>query len=283
MSKFNKHIIIVGTARTGTSWLSETIARQHRYRMLFEPEHETRTKKGYLICDKWIETKSESIEAHQYLSRVFKNQIDCNWIAQNSNRKFKRHLWPFIPKKYIIKFVRANLSAQYINDVFNIPVIHIIRNPYDVIRSQEQAKFPWLYDLSIFSKQEKLVNLIQEKFNYDITQYERISDVEKLCLRWCIENVIPLEVFNGYKNKSAVVKYEDLIFNIKEYYNLCEAFSIEPINNLESHYRLPSSKTHPESDLLKNKIKSSTTITSENKAVVNKLLDIFETQLYKRE
>ena len=62
MSKFNKHIIVVGTARSGTSWLSETMAQKHRYRMLFEPEHQTRTKKGYLICDQWIDSKTKNQE-----------------------------------------------------------------------------------------------------------------------------------------------------------------------------------------------------------------------------
>src|SRR5690606_19122620 len=125
MAKYHKHIIIVGTARSGTSWLSETIARQHRYRMLFEPVQETRTKKGYLLCDKWLVNKKESAEAHAYLKQVFANRVDCNWIAQNSNRKFKRHLWPWLPKKYVIKYVRANLSAKYMNETFQIPVIHM--------------------------------------------------------------------------------------------------------------------------------------------------------------
>jgi len=140
MGRFNKHIIVVGSARSGTSWLSETLAQPYRYRMLFEPEEETRTKNGYLLCDQWFTEPSDSAEAYAYLRRVFKNRVDCDWIAQNSNRKWKRHLWPFVPKQFIIKFVRCNLSAQYMNTIFNIPVIHIIRNPYDVIQSHQRAK-----------------------------------------------------------------------------------------------------------------------------------------------
>ncbi|WP_299101284.1 sulfotransferase domain-containing protein [uncultured Winogradskyella sp.] len=283
MPKFNKHIIVVGTARSGTSWLSETMAQQHRYRMLFEPEHETRTKKGYLLCDQWLTSDTNTSETHRYISQVLKNRVDCDWIAQNSNRKYKLHLWPFIPKKYVIKFVRANLAAQYINSAFNVPVIHIIRNPYDVILSQKRSNFPWLYDLSIFTAQEKLVQLIKEKFNYDISTYTKLTNIEKLCLRWCIENVVPLEVFNGYKNKAAVVKYEDLVSNIDVYYNLCKSFEIEPISNLESHYRKPSSKTHPKSELISAQNQTKAKITEADKARVNELLDIFETQLYKIE
>ena len=150
MTTFNKHILVIGTARSGTSWLSETIARQHRYRMLFEPEQETRTKHGHLICDRWIQETSNNEAADAYLQSVFKNRVDCDWIAQNSNRSLKRHLWPFIPKKYIIKMVRGSLLAKYVNETYNIPVIHIIRNPHNVIRSQQRVKFPLLYNLDHF-------------------------------------------------------------------------------------------------------------------------------------
>src|SRR5690554_2517705 len=112
MERFNKHIVIVGSARSGTSWLSEVIARQFRYRMLFEPEHEFNTEKGKIICDQWLNKQNDSLEAHKYLIKVFQNRVDSDWIGQISNRKYKMHLWPFIPEKYIIKFVRANLSAK---------------------------------------------------------------------------------------------------------------------------------------------------------------------------
>lgn len=150
MKRYSKHIIIAGSARSGTSWLSEVIARQFRYRMLFEQEHEFNTKKGILIADQWIQDHTDASEAHLYLKEVFANRVDNEWIAQLSNRKYKMHLLPFIPKKYVIKFVRANLSAKYMNENFKIPVIYIIRNPYDILASQQWVMFPWLYNLNHF-------------------------------------------------------------------------------------------------------------------------------------
>lgn len=281
MARYNKHVVIVGTARSGTSWLSETIANQYRYRMLFEPEQETRTKNGHLICDKWIQSKDESKNAHQYLKHVFANRVDCDWIAQNSNRRFKRHLWPGIPKKYIIKFVRANLLAKHINENFNIPVIHIIRNPYDVIQSQQRVKFPWLKDLSHFANQDKLVKLIKTNFNFDITTYKTWSDVEILCLRWCIENVLPLELLEPYKGKSKVVRFEDLFSDIKVFYDLCDAFNIEAVDNLDELYRKPSTKVYPESNIL-NKKDNATTLAEGELKKINRILDTFNTSLYPR-
>ena len=282
MAKFNKHLIIVGTARSGTSWLSEIIATQHRYRLLFEPEHETQTKKGHLLCDKWMTSQTASKEVRQYLTRIFYNRVDSDWMAQNSNRKFKRHLWPFIPKKIIVKFVRANLIAEFISETYDIPVIHLVRNPYDVIKSQQIVKFPWLYDLSHFAKQDALVVLIKDQFGVDITTYEKVSDIEILTLRWCIENVLPLEVFETYTKQVKVIRYETLFSNIDVFYNLCDEFQLEPISNLKDFYREPSSKTHADSSMLTGK-KEPSSLSEIELNIINKVLDSFKTTLYERQ
>lgn len=279
MGRFNKHVIIVGTARSGTSWLSETMARQHRYRMLFEPEQETRTRRGYLLCDQWIRNLEDAPDAHRYLKQVFANGVNCDWIAQNSNRRFKRHLWPLIPKKYIIKFVRANLLAAYMNTTFNIPVIHMVRNPYAVIQSQLQVDFPWLTDMRHFSSQPKLVQLIQDHISLDITALSNFSKVELLALRWCIENVIPLEVLPHTKGQYEVVRYEDLFTDIDYFYSLCDRVHLKPIATIEEDYSLPSSKTHSKSTFLGKKTSLSYTNTEDLEAI-QAILNTFRTQLY---
>jgi len=101
MYRYKNHIVVLGSARSGTSWLSEIMSLQYRYRMLFEPEHEFNTENGKLICDRYITESSTSRDIRRYLKRVFANRVDCDWIAQLSNRKWKRHLWPFIPKKSV--------------------------------------------------------------------------------------------------------------------------------------------------------------------------------------
>ncbi len=281
MKAFGKHIIIVGTARSGTSWLSETLAKQHRYRMLYEPEHETRTKKGYLICDQWLKDSTASSETHRYLRQIFANRVNCDWIAQNSNRKFKQHLWPFIPKKYIIKFVRANLSAKYLNEHFEIPIIHMIRNPYEVLFSQLRANFPWLVDLKIFAEQKDLVQLVEEVSGVHMKDYQKLSKLQILALRWCIENAIPLEAWEPYSYKSQVVRYEDLYQDIGYFYKLCETFELNPVRNIEEIYRLPSTKTHHKSTI-KTKAVQKQLFNSNEFEEINYILDAFQTKLYPR-
>ena len=278
MKQYNKHLVIVGSARSGTSWFSELIARQHRYRMLFEPEHEFNTKEGKLICDRYLTEAISNKSIDGYLKRVFANRVDNDWIAQISNRKWKRHLWPFIPKKYIIKFVRCNLAADYLATHFNIPVLFIIRNPYDVLASQQRVQFPWLYDLSWFQKQDTLCSLLQTEYGFDIQATENLTNLEKLTIRWCIENAIPLQ--KG-EQSFEVYKYENLKADITLFLQICNTYHLKPFANIQEVYTQPSSKTHPKSTIVTRK-KNTQQFSAEEYATINRYLDIFKIELYKR-
>jgi len=278
---YNKHIIVVGSARSGTSWLAETIARQFRYRLLFEPEQETLTKKGKLICDRYFTEENNSKVANNYLKQVFANRIDSDWIAQSSNRKYKMHLWPLIPKKYIIKFVRCNLSAKYMSEHFKIPHIHIVRNPYDVIKSQQRVKFVWLNDLTHFKNQESLVDLVYENFGFDLRSNKSYDNVELLTIRWCIENMVPVNAKEPTNYKSQLIKHEDLRNDMNQFLQLCENFNLEAVNDLKKAYKRPSTKAHPNSNVrdANNTMKN---LEKDELHKINTILDQFKVELYDR-
>ncbi|WP_417872726.1 sulfotransferase domain-containing protein [Xanthomarina gelatinilytica] len=278
-NNFNKHVVVVGSARSGTSWLSELMAQPFRYRMLFEPDQETRTKRGHLLCDRWLRSPTDSKEAYTYLKAVFKNRVDCDWIAQNSNRKWKRHLWPFVPKKYIIKFVRCNLSAPFIHNEFGIPVIHLIRNPYDVIQSQLRANFPWLVDFKYYLSQPTLIEYLKDRYEINLKDYNDLSRIQILCLRWCIENEMILSLTDLSNKKYMVLKYEDLIKDIETYYTLCDKLNLEIKANIEAIYKQPSSKTHKNS-VVRTKQEKTNIFTIDELKEINTILDVFESKLY---
>lgn len=280
MKAYKKHLIIVGSARSGTSWFSELIALQHRYRMLFEPDHEFNTKHGKLICDRFMTSQMNNSAIDGYLKRVFSNRVDCDWIGQISNRKWKRHLWPLIPKKYIIKFVRCNLSAHYMADRFKIPVVFIIRNPYEVLASQRRVKFPWLYDLSWFESQDFLCDLLVKTYGYDLRKQQNLTDLEKLCIRWCIENSVPF--LNDGDTAFEVYKYEDFRDDINLFLDFCSRHDLKPLANLDTVFKQPSSKTHPKSEFITGD-KKRLDFTTEEYDLINSYLDVFDIQRYQRQ
>jgi hypothetical protein len=252
LKRFNKHTLVVGSARSGTSWLSENMAKVFRYRMLFEPEHTDNTKQGHLVADQMITNKNQDnyTEGLRYLQRVLSNRVDSDWIAQNSNRTYKRHLWPFIPKHFVIKLVRGNLLAPFISQYFEIPVVHVVRHPLEVIKSQQRVRFPWLYDLSYFLKQEELIDLISNKYDINIKDFIHKSKVEILALRWCIENVVVLEDLKaGESNQYHLVKHEALRNDVEVYKTLCQTLGIEVLGHIDNEYKKPSTKAHPKSSV----------------------------------
>jgi hypothetical protein len=283
MSRFNKHTIVVGSARSGTSWLSENMAKVFRYRMLFEPEHTERTPKGYSVADQMITAANQQDykKGLSYLEQVFKNRVDSDWIAQNSNRKYKMHLWPLIPKHFIIKFVRGNLMAPFLNQTYDIPVVHILRNPLDVIKSQQRVRFPWLYDLSYFLKQDDLRQLLADKYQVDIEDYINKSEVEILALRWCIENVVVIEDLKADQSDSYdILKHEDLRADVQVYKDLCATLGIEILATIDKEYKKPSSKAHPKSSV-RGQRDDREFLNEEEKGLILKVLQQFNQKIYK--
>ena len=278
MKRYTKHIVIVGSARSGTSWFSELIARQHRYRILFEPEHEHNTRDGKLLCDRYITTETTNHSIKTYLKKIFSNSVDSDWIGQLSNRKWKRHLWPFIPKKYIIKFVRCNLAANYLADHFTIPVVYIVRNPYDVLASQQRVQFPWFYDLSWFQQQDALCALLKTRYNIDIRSLKPKSNLEILTIRWCIENALLLQEPNPCFE---MYTYEAIKDDITLFLHICKKYKLEPLKNIQEVYKQPSSKTHPKSSIRSGK-RTRRGFSAEEYAIINTYLDLFKIKEYKR-
>jgi hypothetical protein len=282
MNRFNKHTIVVGSARSGTSWLSENMAKVFRYRMLFEPEHTERTKKGHLVSDQMItaDNHQDYKKGLSYLEQVFKNRVDSDWIAQNSNRKYKMHLWPIIPKHFIIKFVRGNLMAPFLNQYYGIPVVHVIRNPFEVIKSQQRVKFPWLYDLSYFQKQDDLKQLLAQKYEVQIDDFIGRSEVEVLALRWCIENVVVLKDLKaGQSDQYHVVKHEALRNDVEFYKTLCQTLGIEVLGHIDNEYKKPSTKAHPKSSVRGQK-DDREFLNEEEKGLILKVLQQFNQKIY---
>jgi hypothetical protein len=280
LKSFNKHIIVAGSARSGTSWLAEIIALQFRYRLLFEPEHEYQTQEGYLICDKFISKDNLQNEQVEYFKKIFSNKIDNDWIAQISNRKLKMHLWPIIPKKYVVKFVRCNLSAHFMSSYFKIPLLFIIRNPYDVILSQNRVKFDWLYNLNHFKHQERITEVLDLKYDFKWEEVDDFSRIEILTLRWCIENKVVFDLSETNCSNLKIVKYEDLKSDINMFYDLCKTYNLKPLSNLEDKYSRPSSKTHPNSSI-RSGSKDSNSLYPNSVEKITNILNRFEVVNYK--
>src|SRR5690606_33767401 len=133
-----------------------------------------------------------------------------------------------------------------------------------------------------FKNQNDLVAMVKEQFNFDLLKdTEDMTPLEMLTVRWCLENVLPLQVLEPYQYKHRVLKHEDLRSDIQVFLNLCKEFNLEPLSNIDKEYARPSSKTHSKSNII-NKNAEIEKFTSKDLFSINRLLEVFGCALYPR-
>jgi hypothetical protein len=244
----SKPVLVFGSARSGTSWLSELMARPRGYRLLFEPEHETHVPQGHLLADIWMTQPGDVDPARRFLRRLLSNRVDNDWIAQCSYRKLKMHLWPFLVRQIVIKFVRCNLGMSILCKEFDVQAVYVRRNPYDTLFSQYRVRFPWLFDLSKFAANDILHMELQNRYGIDIRE-EAFSDWEKLAVRWSLENIFVEDYFGErlLHGNIRFVEYERLRGDVESCASLFNGLGLKISDNFEKLVVKPSSKTHPKS------------------------------------
>ena len=148
-----------------------------------------------------------------------------------------------------------------------------------MISSQKRVNFPWLYDFSFFLQQDKLVSFVEKEFGYDLNAINEKSKTEKLAVRWCIENVIPLQYQRIPRKDFHIIKYEDLCNNIDLYKNLCSDLNFGVLPGIDEEFKKPSTKTHLKSTIRGNQDKRKF-ISNEEEKLIIKILKQFKQNLY---
>jgi hypothetical protein len=194
-------IIVAGTARSGTTWLAELLAKSLHARIMFEPFHNRRVsvwqKYPYMMY-------KENTEGDDGL------YADVNTLLSGNMRNawVDRDLDVFRSKYRVIKEVRANLFLHWIMHWFpGLPVLFIIRHPCAVVASRLTAGWSAEQDLRAFAEQEALVRDVLGDDRSILK--EQGSDIEKHALIWAITNYVPLHKCD--ENQLKLVFYENLV------------------------------------------------------------------------
>ena len=194
-------VLIIGSARSGTTFLMESLNNKNDYRIIFEPFNPTYTKEwSALSARQYFDPAKASETEIQIIEGILRGEIKNRWVDRY-NKKMKS-------SKRLIKCVRANLLLDLIEERFKeVTVIYLFRNPYDVVASRLNLNFD-----------PKDVHLILEHDDF-ISKYYSDIDLENLhevltgkaychAAMWCLENRFILQSL-GTRN-ILVAKYEDI-------------------------------------------------------------------------
>ncbi len=197
---YRSSIILSGTGRGGTTWVSDIINYDNEYRYMFEPFHPRRVKHSEIFGHrKYLREDSKDKVYYKAISKILRGSIRDPWI-DSLNKKI------YVEKR-LIKDIRINFLLKWINNNFpEIPIIILMRHPIPTALSQ--IKFKLHTDLNDYLSQEDLIEDFLKPFKKEITKAHLNGDeFEQNIFIWCIENYVPLKQFR--KEEILLTFYEN--------------------------------------------------------------------------
>lgn len=225
--------ILLGSARSGTTWLQDALARSNGLRTIFEPLHPDGDRRAEQFAYRYLLPTDESAELEAYLrellfgreirlwsdlrvnpTHLLRWQSPLHYAAQGLYiaRGLRRHV-PERGYSLLVKFIRANLMGGWLAVRFQARVLLVVRHPCSVIASQLRLDPSAWHDFrelyQHYLSDEKLASgpLVGLR-----GYLAGLSDpFEIRTALWCIENAIPSR--SASDDGVGVVFYEELLLD----------------------------------------------------------------------
>ena len=251
--KINDTILIVGSPRSGTTWLMEILGEIPGYTYIFEPLNPIWYPDSFEIgfqSRTYLTNNSNWPAGKDYFKKIFTGQIANLPIKDNPisdllyDFSFKRFMNHIFASKLIVKSVNMNRMLPWIVKHFQIRgIFFIIRHPCAVVASQIKTGLCGYRPSSppyqdIFPTVD---NIIDEASKVDWLNSDLINKLKKIKTReeilaasWCLDNYLPLSMSKPHP--WSFVIYEKLVKEgKKEIIRLFNDIGIKRVPNAAFH------------------------------------------------
>lgn len=184
---YRKTIFLAGTARSGTTWVSELINARNEYRYIFEPFNPGRVPQMRAFGPRrYLRPGEENPELFSIAEDVVTGRIRNSWTERYNRR--------FITDERLVKDIRTNLMLKWLHDAFpEMPIVLLLRHPCAVANSY--AQHGWHGSVSPLLSQQ---NLVDDYLRPHLQAIGGARDsFERALFIWCIETLVPLKQFGG--------------------------------------------------------------------------------------
>jgi hypothetical protein len=194
-------VLLAGSGRSGTTWLSEVINHGGGYRYVFEPFNPARVRAFEHFRSKQYLRPDDGREEFLRPARLaLTGALRSPWTD-----RFNR---TFVARRRLVKDIRANLLLGWMRANFpGMPIVLLLRHPCAVVASR--LALGWKDNLRETMEQEELV----EDFLLPVEAEIRAArdDFERHLFLWCIDNYVPLKQFGP--DEIHLSFYENLLVN----------------------------------------------------------------------
>lgn len=195
-----RNVVIFGFGRSGTTWLAEIVAAAG-LELLFEPLNRDRVP----LCSSWkplplYHRDRDAFPWEADFARIMAGAVRNDWIVRRNAGA---------PRK-VIKFIRANLMAEWILANYPVNGVFIIRNPLAVVASMKKEgwSLPPAWIRNLLNDRRFKGDFLDPLPGVRELRHRELSLVEAQSAFWCLHNLIPREI--GHWGKIPLVVYEEM-------------------------------------------------------------------------
>ena len=209
-------ILLVGSGRSGTTWLADLICAIPGIQQIFEPLHPLWNVAVQRLVDWDINWQEETSrfrgiylrphghypEWHELLERILTGQFRNYWTDYERTS--------FFPQRFLVKEIRFNLMLGYIYEHFRPRIVFMVRHPCAVVYSR--LSLAWRADVRDILAQEALV---EDHLRAWVKDIEKAKDpLDAHAIWWAVENLVASR--HLAQRPRFALHYEHLVLNPEE-------------------------------------------------------------------
>lgn len=190
-------ILLAGSGRSGTTWISNIITANRNVRVIFEPFKQDRVPEAAGLPSRQYARPFGTYPDLELLARAtLSGQISNEWVNREGYRWWAGRL--------LVKAIRATLMLAWIDTTFHPHIVYMLRHPCAVVLSRRTLG--WQSNPAALLDQDELTHDYLRPFAHRIRAAE--TSLQRHTVMWCIENMVPLQQMQAYN--WIVCTYESL-------------------------------------------------------------------------
>lgn len=184
---YRKTVLLAGSGRSGTTWVSGIINHDGAYRYVFEPFRPSRVPAVRAFNRRqYLRPQNRDARFLAPARAVLSGRVKNAWVDAHNRR--------LLVRRRLVKDIRAHLLLRWIRAHFpEIPIVLLLRHPCAVAHSRLQMG--WESPLGVFLEQEALME--DHLAPFAALLRTATDPFERGLLMWCAEQYVPLRQFGA--------------------------------------------------------------------------------------